>query len=172
MDKRYRPFALFDSLYAVPFSFYKENGITVVLCDLDNNHDYYKIKEPSPQALALVEAFKKEGIAFYIVSNNTSSRVLRYSEKLGVRAYSGLWKPSGRRLRRLLANEGFDPAHTVLVGDQILTDVVAGNRARIRVILTQPLTPFDQPWTKINRLLEKGLRRKIAASFALGKEAQ
>jgi HAD superfamily phosphatase (TIGR01668 family) len=172
MNKRYRPFAVFESLYAIPFSFYKENGITIVLSDLDNTLDSFKMKEPSPKAQALAAAFKKEGIALYIVSNNTSARVRRYSEKLGVKAYSGLWKPSGRRLRRLLAAEGFAPAQTALVGDQILTDVAAGNRAKIRVILTKPLTPFDQPWTKINRLLEKRLRRKILASFAAGKEAQ
>lgn len=172
MNKRYLPFALFDSIYEIPFSFYKERGITTVLSDLDNTLDSYKAKEPSPQAIALVNAFKKEGIAFCIVSNNTSSRVRRYSEKLGVKFYSGLAKPWGRRLRRLLAIEGFDPSKTMMVGDQVLTDVAAGNRAHIPTILTEPLTPFDQPWTKINRLFEKRLRRQISEDFAARKEAQ
>ncbi len=170
MNKRYLPFALFPSVYAIPLSFYREQGIHYVLCDLDNTLDDYRTKEPSSRAKDLVAGLTQAGIGFAIVSNNTSSHVRRYGASLGVKAYGRLLKPFGFRLRRLLSKEGIDPAVTVLVGDQLLTDIPCGNAAGLRTILTRPLSPVDQPLTWLNRCLEKRWRKRIEARFASRKE--
>jgi len=150
-----------SSIYDIPMSFFLEKGITTVLSDLDNTLDAYNIKDPNPRAFELVKKFKEASIAFYIASNNTSKRVKRYAASLGVDAFCGLRKPFSGPLKRTIKKQGFDVTKTVLIGDQVLTDVIAGNGAGIITILTEPISKDDAPWTRVNRILERGKRKKL-----------
>ena len=51
MNKKAIPFAIASSVYEIPFSFYKENGIKHILLDLDNTLACYKDKLPSENEL-------------------------------------------------------------------------------------------------------------------------
>lgn len=150
-----------SSIYDIPMSFFLEKGITTVLSDLDNTLDAYNVKDPSPRAFELVARFKEAGIAFFVASNNTSKRVKRYAQNLGIKAFCGLKKPFSGPLKKTIASEGFDKTKTVLIGDQVLTDVIAGNGAGILTILTNPVSKLDAPWTRVNRILEKGKRKRL-----------
>lgn len=150
-----------SSIYDIPVSFFVEKGITTVLSDLDNTLDAYNVKDPNERAFELVKKFKEAGIDFYIASNNTSKRVKRYAQNLGITAFCGLKKPFSGPLRKTIASHNFDKEKTVLVGDQVLTDVIAGNGAGIITILTNPVSKLDAPWTRVNRILEKGKRNRL-----------
>lgn len=161
MRKIFIPTYQIKTIYDLEPSRLKELGIEVVLSDLDNTLASFRCKDAEEKTIALVNKLKDNGIAFYIASNNTSKRVQRFASTLGIKALSGLRKPLSRRLKRLLDAEGLDKSKTVLVGDQIMTDVIAGNGAGIRTILTEKLVPEDPPWTKFNRIFEKGKRKAI-----------
>lgn len=161
MRKIFIPTYQIKTIYDLVPSRLKELGIEVVLSDLDNTLASFRCKDAEEKTIALVNKLKDNGIAFYIASNNTSKRVQRFASTLGIKALSGLRKPLSRRLKRLLDVEGLDKSKTVLVGDQIMTDVIAGNGAGIRTILTEKLVPEDPPWTKFNRIFEKGKRKAI-----------
>ncbi|MCQ2797776.1 MAG: YqeG family HAD IIIA-type phosphatase [Bacilli bacterium] len=161
MRKIFIPTYQIKTIYDLEPSRLKELGIEVVLSDLDNTLASFRCKDAEEKTIALVNKLKDNGIAFYIASNNTSKRVQRFASTLGIKALSGLRKPLSRRLKRLLDVEGLDKSKTVLVGDQIMTDVIAGNGAGIRTILTEKLVPEDPPWTKFNRIFEKGKRKAI-----------
>lgn len=161
MRKIFIPTYQIKTIYDLEPSRLKELGIEVVLSDLDNTLASFRCKDAEEKTIALVNKLKDNGIAFYIASNNTSKRVQRFASTLGIKALSGLQKPLSRRLKRLLDVEGLDKSKTVLVGDQIMTDVIAGNGAGIRTILTEKLVPEDPPWTKFNRIFEKGKRKAI-----------
>ena len=49
----------------------------------------------------------------------------------------------------------------IMVGDQILTDVIASKNVKVKVILTEPLVNKDLLVTKINRFIDKIIRRII-----------
>lgn len=159
--KRWIPTYRAKSIYDIPVSFYKENNIKIVLSDLDNTLDAFNVKEPSQRTFDLVKELNEAGITIMIASNNTSKRVHDYAEHLGIRAVCRLHKPSSKHLKRFIENEKFDSSKVVLIGDQVLTDLYAGNGAGIRTILTEPVTPLDPPWTKVNRILERTRRKKI-----------
>jgi len=150
-----------NSIFEIPLSFYAEHGIKVVLSDLDNTLDDYRVQTPSPRTRELIENLKKAGIEFYIASNNTSKRVSVYAESLGIKVFSGLMKPFSGPLKKLIQNEGFKKEEVVLIGDQVLTDVKAGNGAGIMTILTEPISKGDIIWTRFNRVFEKKKRKKI-----------
>ncbi len=161
MRKIFIPTYQIKTIYDLEPEKLKELGIEAVLSDLDNTLASYKCKDAEEKTIALVNKLKDNGIAFYIASNNTSKRVQRFASTLGIKALSGLRKPLSRRLKRLLALEGLDKSKTVLVGDQVMTDVIAGNGAGIRTILTEKLVQEDPPWTRFNRIFEKGKRKAI-----------
>ncbi len=161
MNKKTIPFAIAESVYAIPLSFYKENNIKNVLLDLDNTLACYKEEKPSKKAFELISSLKKEGIFVAIASNNTNKRVTEFSKELGIPSYCGLRKPFSGRLKKLLAKESLKKEETILIGDQILTDVYAANGAGIKAILCQPLTNIDPIWTKINRFLSKRKMKQL-----------
>lgn len=161
MNKKTIPFAIALSVYDIPLSFYKDNNIKHVLLDLDNTLASYKEKTPSLKTKELINSLKNLGLSVAIASNNTSERVHNFAKELDISAYCALRKPFAGPLKKVIKKEGFKQEETILIGDQILTDVYAGNKAGIRVILTKPLTPLDPPWTKINRLLSKRKMEKL-----------
>ncbi len=161
MNKRYVPFALAENIFSISPDFFVRIGVKYLLCDLDNTLDSYKTPDPSSRTIAYVKSLKERGIKFYIASNNTSKRVRRYAKELGVEALSGLLKPFSFKLKKLIKKEGFPISETLMVGDQIMTDVISGNGAGIRVILTKPVSEVDPPYTSFNRMFEKRKRREI-----------
>ena len=48
-----------------------------------------------------------------------------------------------------------------VVGDQLLTDILGGNRMHMTTILTTPLVQRDITWTRLNRLVEQQLYRLL-----------
>lgn len=161
MNKKAIPFAIASSVYNIPFSFYKENGIQNILLDLDNTLACYKDKFPSQKTKDFISSLKENGFRVAIASNNTNKRVLEFAKELEIPAYCALRKPFPGPLKTLLKKEGLSKKNTVLIGDQILTDVYAGNGAGIKVILTKPLTKLDPPWTRVNRFLSKRKMKQL-----------
>lgn len=161
MKNKAIPFAIATSVYQIPISFYIDNGIKHILLDLDNTLASYKDKSPSKETKDLIQNLKNNGLSVAIASNNTSERVHNFAKELDIKAYCNMKKPFAGPLKKVIMNEGFNPNETVLIGDQILTDVYAANKAGIRAILCKPLTPLDPPWTRVNRFLARGKMKKL-----------
>ncbi|MCI1244962.1 MAG: HAD hydrolase-like protein [Bacilli bacterium] len=161
MNRKLIPFATASSIYEVDPSFYAKLGIKVLISDLDNTLDAYDVREPGPRAFSYKKRLDEAGIELYIGSNNTSRRVTRYAELLGVPCLSRLLKPFPHRLRRFLKRRGLKPSEVMMVGDQVMTDVKCSVGAGVRIILTEPLTDRDSWVSWFNRHLEKPIREKI-----------
>ena len=63
-------------------------------------------------------------------------------------------KPSTRGLRKIKRNYNLKKKEMCMIGDQIVTDILAGNRFKIMTILVDPLGTKDLKITGINRKLE------------------
>jgi HAD superfamily phosphatase (TIGR01668 family) len=50
---------------------------------------------------------------------------------------------------------GIKKEEAVVVGDQLLTDVLGGNRGGFHTILVVPVAQTDGFWTKFNRFAER-----------------
>ena len=164
MTKRNIPTALADSFYEIDVKALKAAGIKVILSDLDNTLVPYGSDSPITRPSELVKKLSENGIQLIICSNGLGKRVRHYAELLGVEAAYFMRKPLAGPLKRLLKEKGLDKKEVILIGDQIQTDVRAGNGAGIRVILTKPLAEYEPIWTKVNRLFEKPKRKKIEAN--------
>ena len=90
------------------------------------------------------------------MSNNNKSRVSSFSSNLGVIIYSKHVNRWGKPLRWLLKMK-IQPRETVVVGDQMLTDVFGGNCNGLYTIMVVPVKRTDGLITKFNRLIERRL---------------
>lgn len=150
-----------NNIYEVDPKFYVKNNIKVLLLDLDNTLESYKIKLPSERTFTYIANVKALGIRPIITSNNTGKRVKLYASSLGVEYMSMVNKPFKNRLLKKLKEKNINPAECLIIGDQLMTDVICGNRAHIRTLLTEKLVKEDSPFTHINRLFDKPLRARL-----------
>lgn len=161
MNKNSIPFAYANNIYEVDIKFFEDLGIKVILFDLDNTLLPYSSKVLNSEIVDLIEKLKKEFI-IYICSNNKGKRVKEIAKTLGVNASCLMRKPFSGPLKKLIKRNGWKKEETILVGDQIQTDILAGNRAGIKTLLLEPLDPsIEPPWTRFNRLFDKPKRKKM-----------
>ena len=63
-------------------------------------------------------------------------------------------KPAPFALCRAMEMHGATPDKTVMIGDQVFTDVAAGNLAGVRTVLVRPQSRRDLWYTQIFRVFE------------------
>lgn len=137
--------------------FLQENGIEVVLTDLDNTLIGWDEKEIDETLLSWVNSLKDEGIKIVLVSNNNEHRIKEAAAQLDVPyVYPGL-KPLHKGFKAAQQLLNFDKSKTVMVGDQLLTDILGANTFGIRTIIVKPRKESDAWKTRINRFFEKGI---------------
>ena len=161
MCKRFIPFAHAQSIYEVPSDFFVKNGVSLLLIDLDNTLDSYRLRQPTERAVNIIKAIKKTGVTPVIVSNNREKRVKGYANEAGVECIFSAHKPFSRRIRNFLKEKGVSSDEVMLVGDQLMTDVLAAKGAHIRVLLTEKVVKEDQWTTHINRLFDRPIRKHL-----------
>lgn len=159
MFKKFIPFAHARSIYEIDVDFYKRNGVTTLFMDLDNTLDSFKAREPKEETINLVKILKENGINPIIISNNKASRVSGYANLLGVEFLSSARKPFSKKIKKEIAKRGIDKNNVMLVGDQMMTDVLAANGAKIKVVLTEKIVKEDQWTTHINRIFDRPIRK-------------
>lgn len=161
MFKRFIPFAHATSIYEIPFDFYKQHGVKTLVIDLDNTLDSYKLFHPSKRAIKLLNDLKEAGIKPVIVSNNKEKRVKIYADEIPVEYISKARKPFSKKLKAFLKENNIALEETMLVGDQMMTDVLASRGAHIRMVLTEKIVKEDQFTTHINRLFDRPIRHHL-----------
>ena len=81
-----------------------------------------------------------------------------FNSVLGIPAYFKAKKPWRRNLLRAMADMGVSPEQTVLMGDQIFTDILGANLCGMRSVLLDPLSPDPSATVRFKRSLEGFLR--------------
>ena len=135
-------------------------GARVLLLDADNTLAPWRGAVPDPAAARWVESAKAAGFRLCIASNSDTERLRPLEEALGIPAFPRAGKPLPSGLRRIAREMGAAPDACALIGDQLLTDVLAARLAGMRAVLLEPLDPSREfTGTRVNRVLERILLR-------------
>ncbi len=135
-------------------------GARVLLLDADNTLAPWRGAVPDPAAARWVESAKAAGFRLCIASNSDAERLRPLEEALGILAFPRAGKPLPSGLRRIAREMGAAPDACALIGDQLLTDVLAARLAGMRAVLLEPLDPSREfTGTRVNRVLERILLR-------------
>lgn len=150
----------FDTFDLCTADFLKSIGVCGIILDVDNTLEPYENPLPSDKVLAWLESLKSAGIKAAIVSNNNGERINLFNSDIRLPAYYKAGKPFKKNLLRAMSDLGTDKSNTVMMGDQILTDVWAARNAGIRAILVPPIKDKRDPFTRFKRLLERPIMKK------------
>jgi HAD superfamily phosphatase (TIGR01668 family) len=161
--KVFRPDAYARRLSSVSLDDLAARGFRGVIVDLDNTLVGYGEEHLSAEDAAWIAAALARGFRICLVSNNFTDRVLRVGGELGVPAIPSALKPLPRAFSRALAVLGTTKAQTVVVGDQLFTDVLGAKFLGLHAILTEPLVAKDWLGTRVLRFLERVLLGRDAA---------
>ena len=71
------------------------------------------------------------------------------------------FRPNFKAALALLAEQGVAPNQVVMIGDQVMTDVVGANRMGLPCILVKPIAKHDNIYTWLNRTLERQAMRWV-----------
>lgn len=134
----------------------KERGITLLLSDLDFTLAPKSVRRPDDTLKAWIQSLKEEGITFVIISNNRSpARVEEYCAELGVSYQGHAGKPSPRGLLAAMEKNGTGRQNTAMLGDKLLTDVLAARRAGVLSLMVEPVGGAVTPWQKVLHALQR-----------------
>jgi uncharacterized protein len=137
-------------------------GLRAVVCDLDNTLVPWREEQTTEEVTAWLLTLKAAGIGVCIASNtHRLSRLNRVADRLGILHVPGnAGKPGTRGLRRALTLLNAEPSESAMVGDQVFTDIVAGNRLGLTTILVNPLSSREFIGTRlISRTAERIILR-------------
>jgi HAD superfamily phosphatase (TIGR01668 family) len=104
---------------------------------------------------------KEHGIQVTVVSNNNEQRVKDFADPLGIPFIHSARKPLVRAFKRALTKMNLRAEEVVVIGDQLLTDVLGGNRVGLHTILVVPVARTDGFMTRFNRKIERRIMRNM-----------
>ena len=139
------------------------DGVRLVLLDRDNTCVPRDAAEPPAEVMAWLDRAREAGLKLCLVSNNFhSSQVRGSAEHMGVDVVDHAMKPLPFALVRAMRLMGSMPGETVMIGDQVFTDVVAGNLAGVRTVLVRPQSRKDLWYTHVFRVFERLALHNVA----------
>ena len=154
------PKEYFNNVREITIDFLNENKINALILDVDNTLIDYD-KNLAQETVEWAKELKKQGIKIYILSNsNKKEKVKTVAEKLNVEyEYFGK-KPLKRGFKKVQKKLQEEPENIGVVGDQIFTDVIGGNRCRMFTILVDPIDEKDILITLIKRPIENMIKNR------------
>ena len=143
--------------------FLKDNKINALILDVDNT--LINIERIIPEnTKKWVEIMKKNNIKLYILSNtNNKQKVEDVSNALDIPYRNLAKKPSKKGFIKVQEILQEKPENIGVVGDQIFTDVIGGNKCNMFTILVEPIQKKEYWYTRWKRPLENIVKNKFKA---------
>ena len=143
-----------ESIYTIDYDKLKKNNVKCLLFDLDNTCVGYKEKFPTKELEELFNNLTKKGFKVIIFTNAPQKRVVPFI-KLHVICHSSSKKPFKKNFQKIMKKYRLAKEEICIIGDQLFTDILGGNRVGIVTCLVNPLTKDDFILTKIFRMTEQ-----------------
>jgi uncharacterized protein len=153
--KRFMPKEFVNSVYDVTPEKLHALGIKGIITDLDNTLVEWDRADATPELMAWLKLIQDSGIQVIIVSNNKEARVKHFADPLGIQYIFQARKPLRKAFKKGLDLLNLPPQKVLMLGDQMMTDMLGGNALHLHTILVKPVAQSDGFVTKLNRRLER-----------------
>jgi HAD superfamily phosphatase (TIGR01668 family) len=154
----FRPTAQAPSLDLISVDQLVQDGIKGLIIDLDNTMTPWNDVKVGPKVAEWFVKVKTAGIKACVVSNNKKrKRVAVVAERIGIPFVFRAAKPRERAFRAGMKILGTGYGDTAVIGDQLFTDILGGNRLGLFTILVTPINDREFIGTRFLRQLEKVL---------------
>jgi len=132
-------------IYKVSHSKLSELGITCLLIDVDGTL-LSRSSNIIPNKVKDWIIKSKEIFNLYLISNNPSEkRIYKIGKELGINYKYAALKPRIKTTLEVVNNFKKDKNNIAIIGDRIFTDIIVGNRCKIKTILIKRLNKKGLP---------------------------
>ena len=126
-------------IYEITGEALERRGFRLLLADLDNTLVPYGVPLPDKRLKAWRDDLSAHGVTLFVLSNNRhESRPRIFSQALDVPYI-------GHSFLKAMERMGVTKEQTAIIGDQVFTDVLGGNRAGVSTILVEPIRLAGNP---------------------------
>ncbi|WP_119325992.1 YqeG family HAD IIIA-type phosphatase [Companilactobacillus musae] len=157
----FKPYIMLDKITDIDVESLKNLNITTIMTDLDNTLLPWNSNEYDLSLRKWLNQMAQNDIEVMIVSNNSYERVEKAVRDLPVSIVARAVKPLPFVIMNHIREENIDPEQVLFVGDQVMTDVLAGNMAQLKTVLVKPLVNTDAKKTRVNRFFERPILKAM-----------
>lgn len=143
-----------NNIFEVDADQLQSRGIKGIITDMDNTLVAWSDRNVYPRLTEWFAHLRSKGFKLFIVSNNSKDRGGRLAAELGIPAIWYAAKPRRKAFQKALEEMELSADEAAVIGDQIFTDVLGGNRLGLYTILVTPISEKEFIWTRLIRRLE------------------
>lgn len=174
--RRFCPVQSVENLEAVDIEALAAAGKRLLLLDVDNTLLPWRGNDVPPETHAWLDRCKALGLQLCILSNTRHpERLERLAREMDIPFLRGRFKPSTQMYHAARSQFDASAEQTVMIGDQLFTDVWGANRAGIDSVWVHPSSSRDFVGTKISRQGERwltpSLRKALRGPDVVGQNA-
>lgn len=137
----------------------KNMDIKGILLDVDSTLAEHGRQVPYNGVREWIDIMQNNGIKLMILSNNNPQRVKPFADMLGLKFAADGLKPLPFKAKKAAADMGINIKQAALAGDQVYTDILAGNLAGMKTILLQIPEIKESKFFQFKRAMEKPIRK-------------
>ena len=154
------PRELLNKVEEITIEFIQKNKLKALILDVDNTLIDYN-KNLSDEKIKWAKNLKGQGVKLYILSNsNKKAKVEKVANTLGIPYILFAKKPAKKGFLKIQNELNLQSEQIGVVGDQIFTDIIGGNRCQMFTILVEPVDKKDILITAWKRPIEEKIKQK------------
>jgi len=140
----------------------KSQDVKTIILDVDNTLLPWDSSLPSEENTDWIKHLKSAGFRLILLSNNGGKRLDEIRRTVDLPAVSWAAKPLSLGFRRALHRLQLKEHGEVLViGDQIITDVLGAKQLGLKVLLVESLSQKEFIVTRLTRKVERAVIKKL-----------
>lgn len=155
------PDAYFKSVKDVTVHHLNSMKIRGVILDIDDTLSGHNIELFDDDIHQWIDTLKKDGIKICLLSNNSKERAEKAASALGLSGIGCARKPLKSGFRAAAKLMGVSLAETCVIGDQIFTDILGGNRLGLYTVLVDSITAHSSLFFRFKRFVERPVMNRI-----------
>ncbi len=141
----------------------RANKVKTIILDVDNTLLPWDASAPTSANLEWIKKIKSAGLRLILLSNNGGKRLKNICSLVELPAVSWAAKPLPLGFKRALHGLKIKERGEVLViGDQLITDVLGAKKLGLKVLLVESLSKKEFIITRLTRKIERVVINKLA----------
>ena len=156
--KAMKPDKVYKNVFEIPLDELRAAGKTCLLLDFDNTLGPDHATMPDKYAFDFIRKLTDAGFNCCLVSNAKSGRSSGIAQELDIPCVTYAHKPRPDGVNRAIQLMNVEPGETVMIGDQVFTDVIAGRLAGVYTIMVEKYSSKEIWYVVLKRPFEKLVR--------------
>jgi HAD superfamily phosphatase (TIGR01668 family) len=154
MFEKLKPDLYYQNIFAIDFGELARKGVRGLICDIDNTIIPWSEDKILKEVTDWFAEIKKKGFSICLVSNGKDKRVKKISRELAIPALGLALKPSRKAFKKAQEILKLKKEEIAVIGDQLFTDILGGNRMGFKTILVDPMSSKEFFTTMLVRRIE------------------